>query len=228
MKSLKTLSLILIAFLFLLTTACGNSGGSADSAKASTMRLVRTEGVVSLSDEEGESIPVEIDMRLFSGNAISTEVESRAGISLDDAKTATLDEKSLARLHQDGKMLSLNLEDGALYFNVSKPLDEDESFEISTSTMTLGIRGTAGYVAAVDENTCRIILATGHAVITAIDGKTQEISGAQQVLVTITPTGAEFTVLPIRPDAYPAILTEGLLADQIVSGDDFFQCIRGQ
>lgn len=218
MKHLKTFIFSTLIMVLLCTTACKGgspSGESVDAVEASTMRLVRTEGTVSVTDENEEAIQLQIDMRLFSGNAVATETKSRAGISLDDTKTVTLGEVSLARLFQKEKVLSLNLEKGELYFNVTKPLDDDESFDISTSNMTLGIRGTTGYVSALDETSVRIIFATGQAVITASDGKTQEIEGGQEVILTMKDSASTFTVQPIFPKDYPELLVEGIKADGI-------------
>ena len=77
----------------LILGACGGAGTAVtqvETVEAAAMRLVRTEGEVALSDEAEEHIPIVENMRLFSGNALATGTESRAGISLDEAKTVTL------------------------------------------------------------------------------------------------------------------------------------------
>ena len=137
----------------------------------------------------------------------------RAGISLDKTKTVTLDEDSAASLQSEGKNLGLKLESGAMYFSVSKPLEADENFEISTSTMVLGIRGTSGYVAAVSETESVVILTSGHALITAATGDEQEIAAGQRVLIRSTSSGAEFDVSSVTPYDFPVFLLTELAAD---------------
>jgi len=114
-----------------------------NSIKATTMRILRLEGSVSLQ-EDGALKTVKENLRLVSGNVLDTSDESLVSIGLDEAKIVTLDELSRAEFNQSGKYLSLDLTKGSLFFEVDKPLAEDETFEIETSTMIVGIRGTSG------------------------------------------------------------------------------------
>ena len=186
-----------------------------DSAEAAVMRLVRILGIVSLTDEAGETPPARESMRLFSGSAVSTAEESRAGISLDEVKAVTLDEESTARLHQSGRKLALDLESGAMYFSVARPLEDDESFEIHTSTMTMGIRGTSGFVSAVSAARSVIILTSGHAEIITASGETVALEPGRRLTVTIAEDGtAEIADDPIGPEDYPSLLLEELAEDE--------------
>ena len=203
--------LLVLALVFSLSISA--TAESVTSADASSMRLFRTEGIVFLSDDSGSPLSIRENMRLYSGNTVETASDSRAGISLDKTKTVTLDEDSSANLHSEGKNLSLNLESGAMYFSVSKPLEADENFEISTSTMVLGIRGTSGYVAAVSETESVVILTSGHALITAATGDEQEIAAGQRVLIRSTSSGAEFDVSSVTPYDFPVFLLTELAAD---------------
>lgn len=47
----------------------------------------------------------------------------------------------------DGKNLSIDVNTGSLFFNVTEPLAADETMEIRSSSMLVGIRGTCGWVA---------------------------------------------------------------------------------
>ena len=192
----------------------GGSAGIDEEAFAETMRLIRTEGQVDLTDETGTQLPLQQEMRLFSGTSVQTQTESKAGISLDEVKAATVGERSLARLMQERKYLHLFLEVGEMYFSVAEPLAEAEEFSIETSSMTLGIRGTSGYVQAVSEEKCAVILTSGHAVIRS-DQAEQEIVSGQCVYVTITEDGTpQFDVSEIAPQDYPALLMEELAEDE--------------
>ena len=187
---------------------------SVSTANAATMRLLHTEGSVRLSDEQGTPIPLQQEMRLFSGNAVDTEESSLARIGLDDVKLLTVGESSCAAVHQGGKKLSIDLERGIMYFSVSRPLRDDESFEISTANITLGIRGTSGFVSALSETLTAVILTSGHAVITASDGISYDIDHGQRAVVTSAEDGSSCTVSPVRPEEYPALLLNELQADE--------------
>lgn len=208
-KSVAILLVLALVFSFSISA----TAESVTSADASSMRLVRTEGIVFLSDDSGSPLSIRENMRLYSGNTVETASDSRAGISLDKTKTVTLDEDSSASLHSEGKNLSLNLDSGAMYFSVSKPLDADENFEIRTSTMVLGIRGTSGYVAAVNDSESIVILTSGHALITAATGEEQEIAAGQCVTIRLEESGTEFTVSSVTPYDLPSFLLAELAAD---------------
>lgn len=125
---------------------------------ASTMRMLRREGVVRLFEFDKEKTITD-NLRLNAGNVLNTETSSLAGIALDDTKIVTINELSRAQFDQKGKKLDINLTDGSLFFEVTKKLDSDETFDIRTSTMVVGIRGTSGYVAA-DENGNDVVVIT--------------------------------------------------------------------
>ena len=123
---------------------------AAQKAKATTLRLERTEGAVTLRDEREKSLSLSEGMKLYSGYGLETGDASYAYVSLDDAKAVKLDAYSEAEVKASGKKLELKLLSGAVYFDVSEKLGGGESFQISTSTMTTGIRGTKGLVAFRD------------------------------------------------------------------------------
>ena len=208
---------IFMALTLILSLSFFAAAETVESADASTMRLARAEGCVFLKDESGTELSYRENMRLYSGNTVATEADSRAGISLDKTKIVTLDEQSFASLHQNGKKLRVKLENGAMYFSVSKPLASDEQFDIETSTMVLGIRGTSGYVEALSPTSSLVILTSGHAVITAVSGEEQEINPGQCVVIRLTSSGAEFIVSTVSPSGFPALLTEELAADPVMA-----------
>ncbi len=214
---------IFMALTLILNLSFFAAAETVESADASTMRLARAEGGVFLKDESGTELSYRENMRLYSGNTVATEADSRAGISLDETKIVTLDEQSFASLHQNGKKLRVKLENGAMYFSVSKPLASDEQFDIETSTMVLGIRGTSGYVEALSPTSSLVILTSGHAVITAVSGEEQEINPGQCVVIRLTSSGAEFIVCAVSPSGFPALLTEELAADPAMAQEDTSQ-----
>ena len=142
MSSLKLRSclLLLLAALFLLTCA------TAESYEASTMRLLRYEGNVEISDASGNTRFVMENARFNSGETMLTGEASSASVSLDSSKIVTLDAVTKVEFVKDAGQLQMNLKTGTLFLDVQKKLDENESLDIQTTTMTVGIRGTIVYV----------------------------------------------------------------------------------
>lgn len=142
MSSLKLRSclLLLLAALFLLTCA------TAESYEASTMRLLRYEGNVEISDASGNARFVMENARFNSGETMLTGEASSASVSLDSSKIVTLDAVTKVEFVKDAGQLQMNLKTGTLFLDVQKKLDENESLDIQTTTMTVGIRGTIVYV----------------------------------------------------------------------------------
>lgn len=139
----KAVALFLAACLCLCLAGCG---GSADGGRATTMRLEKASGTVSVWDAEEETIERQEKQPLYNGYSVHTAAESYGWINLDDTKLAKLDAQSVASVQQDGRHLLLNLDQGSLFFHVTKPLEADESMEIQASDMVVGIRGTCGWI----------------------------------------------------------------------------------
>lgn len=157
---------LLAVVLMLACAGCGNAGGEdsggeetservVDAANvdeeettASTMRLEKAEGSVAVADESGKEQELREKMLLFSGYGIETQAASFSWFNLDDTKLAKMDENTKASIVKEDKNLKLLVDSGRLYFNITEPLKEDETFEIQTSTMIVGIRGTCGWVDA--------------------------------------------------------------------------------
>ncbi len=146
-----------------------NRGG----ISATTMRVIRLEGNVNLQ-ENGVLKAIKENLRLVSGNTIDTSDSSSVSIGLDDSKIVTMDELSRAEFEQKGKELNLELTEGSIFFEVDKPLADDESFEIETSTMIVGIRGTSGWV-SVQGGVESFILTDGHVHIIGTNPTTGEV-----------------------------------------------------
>ncbi len=140
---------------------------------ATTMRILRLEGEVTLTDD-GKDKPVKEELRLNSGNELSTAVKSLVSIGLDDVKIVTLDQLSRAQFNQDGRKLDLELTAGSLFFEVQQPLQDDETMDIRTSTMIVGIRGTSGWV-SVDGEHEQLIVTDGVVHVTGRNPVTGEV-----------------------------------------------------
>lgn len=189
-----------VILLALLCAACGSK------EKAATMQLAKTEGTVNISDEEGEDIPVKVNMMLYSGYCFETMKESYAWMNLDKVKLAKMDETSRAEIRKEGKELELLVHSGNLYFNITEPLGEDESMDIRNSSMTVGIRGTCGWVEVIDEKHMKVFILEGKVecgIEEASGNVTKEkVSSWEMAEMSLTDDGkAEITVQSFaRPD----------------------------
>jgi len=114
------LSLLLITIM-LLSASCGKN-------KSTTMKLIKTDGEVGVENEKGKSVDLIENLGLYNGYGIGTQAKSFAWIDLDDTKLTKMDEKSDVDIKK------------------TKPLEDDESMDIRTSTTICGIRGTCGWV----------------------------------------------------------------------------------
>ncbi len=155
-KKKKTKIVVIIAALVLLAVLVILFFWWRSKISATTMRIIRIEGDVSL-EEDGLPKTVKDNLRLKSGDALSTALQSLVSIGLDDTKIVTLNENSRAQFNQSGRKLDLKLTAGSLYFEVSEPLTQEETFDIRTSTMVVGIRGTSGIVSVDGEHESLII-----------------------------------------------------------------------
>ena len=119
---------------------------AADDYSAGAMRLLRYDGDVEILNPEGVPRFVMENVRFDSGEAMHTGESSSASVGLDDTKIVTLDANTKVQFIQEDSHIRLNLTEGAIFVDVSEKLDENESFDIQTTTMTVGIRGTLIYV----------------------------------------------------------------------------------
>ena len=154
---------------------------------ANTMRLIRKEGFVFL-EENNELKTVTNNMRFQSGDVLTTGKQSLASISLDDTKIITMEEESTVDFTKSGKQLELKLRSGKIYFEVNKPLEDDESMYIKTSNVIVGVRGTAGWVFYDREGHQCVLLTSGKVTISATNPWTGETKSttveAGQLLIT--------------------------------------------
>ena len=162
--SRRLLSILLAAVLcFSLTTPAL----AADKAK--TIRLLKTEGTVTVTNGSGESQQIWEDMRLYGGDHVLTAAESYAYLTLDETKGVKLDASTEVEVRSRGRKLELLVDAGNVYFGVSAPLESDETLNIRTSSMVIGIRGTAGWVEAIEEGHSRVYILEGTVTGTVTD-----------------------------------------------------------
>ena len=200
----------LVLSLALLLTSCGNG------TSAATMYLRKTEGTVGVSDGEGKELTPKDNLGLYSGYQVGTQAESYAWIDLDQVKLAKLDQDSEVEINKEGKKLEIDVKSGSLFFNVTEPLTDDETMNIATATMMVGIRGTCGWVT---DNTAALLEGT---VSVTAGGQEATINAGEMAVLT---ESGEITVSALTAEDIPSFVREevedyGGLPVPDDSGDD--------
>ncbi|WP_295738032.1 leucine-rich repeat protein, partial [uncultured Oscillibacter sp.] len=82
--------------------------------------------------------------------------------------------------------------DGNLLFDVAEPLENDESMNIRTSTLAVGIRGTSGWIEIIDRWAARVFVLEGVVECSVADPvtgqvKTEAVRGGETVICTAYP-----------------------------------------
>lgn len=204
---------LLLLAVSLLCTACSSN-------KATDIQLKKTEGSVGILNEEGESLPPQEDMKLYSGYEVSTRKRSHAWMNLDNVKLAKLDASSQIEITKNGKDLEILVNQGKLYFHVTEPLEEDETLNIRTSTMAVGIRGTCGWVEASDEKEMKVYILEGTvecSIAASGEGQkmTASVSGGEMAELTFTEDGgADIHVEPFTEEDVLPFVREELEQDE--------------
>ena len=209
----------MVMLLALMPAGCGKP------LRATTMRLEKTEGTVRLTNQNGKKRTLKEDIRFTNGDVLRTREESYAGVSLDDTKAVMLDEESRAEFYQgkDEDWIEIDLVEGELFFNVEEKLSEDEEFEIHTSTMVMGIRGTSGHVRTQESGEDTLTVTDGTVHVTAAvpdseDTMETDVSAGSQLRVIpadIAPSGhIEMEVRVISPEELPALALRAISEDE--------------
>ncbi len=114
----------------------------AEDYTAQTMRLLHYEGEVEIQDTNGKSRFVMENVRFKSGEAMITGLNSIASVGLDATKIVSLDQNTRVEFFKNGDQMRLKLTEGTILLDVKEKLDENESLDVETSNLTVGIRGT--------------------------------------------------------------------------------------
>ncbi|MCR4897170.1 MAG: InlB B-repeat-containing protein, partial [Lachnospiraceae bacterium] len=217
----KLLIIILCAILVIagIVTAALLLNGK-NKLSAVVIRLIERDGAVAMQDEKGSARELLDNMRLNSGSLLTTGADGLLKLDMDATKIVTMVEDSRLAIEKSGKALSLDLQQGSLLFNVTEKLNDDESFDIRTSTMLVGIRGTSAWV---DADTSDLYLLDGNLHITGINpntGGTREtdITAGQHIRVYLFDDksgtdSVDFFVEEVQPHDLPERLRQILRED---------------
>ena len=217
-KSFLPLALVLA---ILLTAALPAMGAETVSDAASTIQLMKTEGSVSVTNGSGRALSVFEDMRLYNGYHAKTAEKSYAWASLDSSKLIKLDAVSEAEVRKAGKKLEVLLNSGNLYFNVSEPLEKEESLNIRTSTIIVGIRGTCGWVKMLDAWRAQVYLLEGQVECSVTDPATGEsrttvLRGGEMAEFVVYPQGQAGARCEIIRQSYTEEQIDGFVLVELV------------
>ena len=212
----KLTALLLIAAV----TVTAVFSTSCKKITTTTMQLMKTEGTVGIADGKGKNIEPAERLNLYSGYHMATETESYAWIDLDSLKLAKMDAESQIEIQKSGKKLEILLNAGGLFFHVTEPLDEDETMEIRTSSMMVGIRGTCGWVVTTDPEHMQVYILEGTVECAVTNpetgrGKSAYISGGEMARLTAysEDQDGEISIQDFAPGDIPDYILEEILED---------------
>ncbi len=205
-----------IALFTVFIMVITNISFAAEVAKGKTIRLEMYTGTVEVKSGSGKKISATEKMRVFDGYTVKTLSDSEAYFSLDDTKAVKLGANTEIKIKKSWFSNKITVISGELFFNVTKPLDSNESLEISTPTMSMGIRGTSGCV-IVNDNGARTQIYTGKVEAIGANKKVYINSGEQAIsnvdlqLSKLKQDGSEIPSMVLRE-----ILKDGNLANEIM------------
>ena len=222
---MKKIVALLVSICLMLSLATPAFAAKTSGA-ASTLRLESTVGSVKLKNAAGRNLKITGGVRLYNGYKLSTQKASYAYISLDDNKAVKLDASTNSEVFQSGKKLELKVNSGQIFFNVSEPLKADETLTIRTSTMVTGVRGTCGWVEAVNRNTTRISLLEGKLAVTSTDPVTQDqrtiiiVGGETATIVYHGEETGQDSDTPVEDETIQDLIDSGVIREEHIIASD--------
>ncbi len=204
-KGIDIRYLLLLFIAAFICTACANPRLTARIA------LAKTEGKIEIVNRRGKDVSPRENLHLFDGYRMGTDVLSYAWMNLDEERLVKLDQESRIEIEKKRKKLEIVVESGSLFFNIAKPLEEDESLDIRTSSMIVGIRGTCGWVEVFgDEGKLRVYLLEGRVACASGEEKKEVLAGE---MAELTASG-EITVSKFSVQDIPDFVMEELSGEE--------------
>lgn len=180
-----------------------------------SMRLRLVEGTVNIEDSKGNLSSAGTNKQFESGDIISTSYDGLASVVLDNNKTVNLDGYSRAKFLKQGKQLEINLLKGGLFFEVNQRLEDDETYLVKSTNLTIGInKAASGYIFYDQGGQQSIIITDGVVTVEAVNLKTGqrksvEVHGGQKVVIflsdvsTTSRDSVEFVITDVRAKDLP-------------------------
>ena len=144
MKPFKRKGFIFLVALCVFLTS--STVFAEEKVLSKSVRLSSYEGSVNVYKAGKALSELSEGMRLFDNYSVKTAQKAYAYLELDDSKFVKVDQSSNIKIQKKGKNNTLLVQSGGLFFNVTKPLEADETLKVRTANMTMGVRGTTGSV----------------------------------------------------------------------------------
>lgn len=197
--------------LFLVLSAVFLCMSCTSLRRAATIALAKTEGEVEIIDRRGKDVSPKENLRLFDGYSMGSHVASYAWMDLDQERLVKLDQESQIEIEKKRRELEIIVQSGSVFFNIARPLEEDESLNIRTSSMIVGIRGTCGWVEVLsDEGRMRVYLLEGRVECSADEEKKEVLAGE---MAELTEDG-QITVSKFTAEDIPDFVMEELQGEE--------------
>lgn len=198
------------AFIMIITSF----SFAAEVAKGKTIRLEMYTGSVEVKSGSGKEISATEKMRVFDGYTVKTLSDSEAYFSLDDTKAVKLGANTEIKIKKSWFSNKIAVISGELFFNVTKPLGSNESLEISTPTMSMGIRGTSGCV-IVNDKGAKTQIYTGKVEGSRGNAKVH-INAGEQAIAT---TGLQLSKLKQDGSEIPSMALREIVKDSKLANE---------
>jgi len=173
---LKFKYLVVICMLIIFS----HSISFAEKAEGKTIRLESYSGSVVVLTGAGKELNLMNKMRIFDGYTIITSADSSAYLSIDNMKSIRLDQNTKVSIVKKDKVNEIQVVSGSIFFSVKEKLKDDESLDVVTPTMAIGIRGTTGTVLVKKEES-RAQIYSGKVVARNNRGKERDINPGHEV-----------------------------------------------
>ena len=143
----KLLVILLAAALFAV-----NIKTFADEAESRRFSVLSVNGNEAFLTRNSKEVKATAGLPVGQGNIVRTGANTKIYLETDDSKTLRLDADSKAEITKSSsKLLKITLLEGTLFFNVDKPLKDDEEMNFNAAQTSMSIRGTSGLITITKE-----------------------------------------------------------------------------
>lgn len=138
------------------------------------LKVFELEGEAIVSRENTGDLDAYEGMNLESGDMLTVGEDSSIRLQLDDDKYLLLDEGTIIELIAEGdsadSKTTIDLKEGTILNEISNPLSDNSTYEVTTPKATMAVRGTSFMVSVkiMGENSCIVDEDTFHGLVEII------------------------------------------------------------
>lgn len=159
---------------------------------------------------DGEIKAYSSGMKLRNGDRVVTGKYNNATLSLGVDRSLTMLTGTETVVHQEKDETRIDLNKGAMFFNIDTPYSGRESLELVSGNVVIPISEAAGYMYYNGKNDARIWAMNGEILVTVSDGSgnltTDTITPGEAAFITMSDDGVEFTVEKVGVDSLPSAM----------------------